>query len=195
MAVDNRCGRSRSEYGLTLIEVCLAMIILTTAALGAGGLFAVSVNAVSAARSQTVVTMLAVQKVEQLRALAWRFSDQAVLSAVTDDTTDLSGDRPAGGGSGLRPSPSGTLDTNTAGFVDFLDAHGRWVGSGAAPPPTAVYVRRWSIAALPLNPPDAVVIRVLTTTVIRNAQASVGPARRRMAGEALVTTVLARKAG
>jgi hypothetical protein len=35
----------------------------------------------------------------------------------------------------------------------------------------------------------------LTTTVVRNARASAGPARRRMAGEALVTTVLARKAG
>jgi hypothetical protein len=183
------------DAGLTLIEVCLAMIVLTTAAVGAGSLFAVSLNAVAAARSQTVATMLAVQKVEQLRALLWRFADQGVLVAITDDTSDLSGEFPAGGGSGLRSSPAGALDTNTAGFVDFLDGRGQWVGTGATPPPAAVFVRRWSISQLPLNSDDAVVIRVLTTTVVRNARASAGPARRRMAGEALVTTVLARKAG
>jgi hypothetical protein len=45
--------------------------------------------------------------------------------------------------------------------VDYLDAYGAWVGTGAAPPVGAVYVRRWSVEPLPTNPNNTLVFQVL----------------------------------
>lgn len=40
----------------------------------------------------------------------------------------------------------------SAGGVDFVDAHGRNLGTGALPPPGTVYIRRWSLLPLPRQP-------------------------------------------
>ena len=185
------CG----DAGLTLIEVCVGMVVLSIAALGSAGLSSVALKAVTAARNQTTATVLAAQKMEQLRALAFRFIDSGVLVPLTDTITDLSPDPMAGGGAGLSSSPAGTLLTNTAGYVDYLDKHGVWTGNGGAPPAAAVFIRRWNVAPLPSSSADALVLRVLVTTVARDRQASLAPPRRRLAGDAMLVTVLARKAG
>jgi hypothetical protein len=171
------------------------MLILSTAALGAARLSVVSLTMVVAARLQSETTVLAVQKVEQLRSLAWRFVDAGVLQPVSDSTTDLSREPMTAGGGGLSPSPTGTLSANTPGYVDYLDKHGRWVGTGPAPPASAVFIRRWNVALLPSSPGDSLVLRVLVTTVVRDSQSSSTSPRRRLAGDAEVVTVLTRKVG
>lgn len=187
--------RIRNDDGLTLIEVCIGMVVLSIAALGSAGLSGVALNMVAAARLQTTATVLAAQKMEQLRALTWRFDDSGVLVPVSDGVTDLSQDPMAAGGSGLSSSAGGTLLANTAGFVDYLDKHGAWAGNGGSPPSAAVFIRRWNVARLPWSPSDSLVLRVLVTTVVRDRQASPTPPRRRLAGDAMLVTVLTRKAG
>ena len=186
---------SRGDTGLTLIEVCVGMVVLSIAALGSAGLSSVALMAVSAARSQTTATVLAAQKMEQLRALAFWFADSGVLVPVTDTATDLSPSPMASGGAGLLSSPAGTLLTNTVGYADYLDKHGAWTGNGSAPPPNAVFIRRWNVARLPSSPSDSLVLRVLVTTVVRDRQASGISPRRRLEGDAMLVTVLTRKAG
>jgi len=186
---------TRKDDGLTLIEVCVGMVVLSIAALGSAGLSDRALNMITAARLQTTTTVLAAQKMEQLRALAWGFVDSGVLTPVTDTATDLSQDPMAGGGAGLSSSPGGTLLTNTAGYVDYLDKHGAWAGNGGSPPAAAVFIRRWNIARLQWSPSDSLVLRVLVTTVVRDRHASPSPPRRRLAGDAMVVTVLTRKAG
>ena len=59
---------------------------------------------------------------------------QAKLEALLPDR-DLS----------LNLSPAGTLDTNIDGCFDFVDRHGRTLGSGEEPPPGTDFIRRWSV--------------------------------------------------
>jgi hypothetical protein len=73
--------------------------------------------------------------------------------AVTDTTTDVAADPIGAGGSGLRPSPDDALWIDRAGYVDYLDAAGRGLGSGADARARAAYVRRWSIGRQ--GPPSA----------------------------------------
>jgi hypothetical protein len=138
---------------------------------------------------------MAQQRLEQLRGLTWGFDLDGLGLPLSDTTTNLAVDPPAHNGSGLNPSPSDSLEQNTAGFVDFLDGNGVWVGTGSTPPATAVYIRRWSIQPLPTNPNNTLVIQVLVTPVASEA-ARVASAftRTRMAGDALLVTVRARKA-
>jgi prepilin-type N-terminal cleavage/methylation domain-containing protein len=186
---------SRPEAGFTLIEVMIALLVLAIMALGVAQMFGVAIQASSGARHQTSTSILASQKMEQLRALTWGYDDTGLGLPVTDTSTDLTTEPPGDGGGGLNPSPGNTLRTNTAGYVDYLDQRGQWVGNGATPPPAAVYIRRWSIEPLPTNPNNTLILQVLVTTVKREAQVggAAGP-RRRFADDALIATVKTRKA-
>jgi hypothetical protein len=104
---------------------------------------------------------------EELRSLMWGFDSDGI--AVTDRTTDLASQRPGPGGSGLSPSPPGALEQNTPGFVDFVDASGRWVSSGPAVPPAAAFVRRWAIETPADGSPDSLVIQVLVRPIVEDA--------------------------
>ena len=187
--------RPREDDGFTIIEVLIALLILAITALGVAQLFAVAIQATSGARNQTSTTVLAAQKMEQLRALTWGFDDSGTGLPVCDTTTDLTQEPPTATGSGLNPSPANSLDVNTPGFVDFLDQRGQRVGTGAVAPPTAIYIRRWSIRPLPTNPNNTLILQVLVTTVQREAQVGGTPGpRRRYADDALIVTVKTRKA-
>ena len=75
------------------------------------------------AHATTVATMLASQKMEQLRALAWTWDALGLpISELTTDTTVVPPS--SSGGTGLSASPPGTLGTNTPGYCDFLDENG-----------------------------------------------------------------------
>ena len=113
--------------GFTLLEVMVALGLLSCALLAVAPLLMVAARATDASRATTVATNLAAQKLEQLRALAWGFD---VDGAPVEE---------------LGPSPPGSLTTNTSGFVDYLDDGGAWVGAGPSPPPQAVFIRRWSV--------------------------------------------------
>ena len=151
-----------SESGFSLIESMIALGLLTTISLSVAQLFAVAAKRNTDARGQTSTAILATQKMEQLRGLTWGFDTVTGLGLpATDTTTNLSTDPPSGGGNGLNPSPSGTLDGNTPGYVDYLDVYGKWVGNSASPPPNTVYVRRWSVEPLPTNPNNTIVLQVM----------------------------------
>src|SRR6476659_5038723 len=171
------------------------MGILTAVSLGVAQLFALAARNNLTAKGQTSTTAMAEQKLEQLRALTWGFDLAGEGLPVTDTTTNLTVSPPQHNGTGLNPSPSDSLERNTDGFVDFLDANGQWVGTGSTPPGSAVYIRRWSITPLPTNPNNTIVIQVLVTPVTNElARVQSAFSRTRMAGDALLVTVRTRKA-
>ena len=186
---------SSSNAGFTLVEVVIAMGLLTAVSLGVAQLFAASTRANLAARTRTSTTAMAEQKLEQIRSLTWGFDSAGQGLPVSDTSTNLTVYPLTNDGTGLNPSPSNALEQNTAGFFDFLDAAGNWVGTGANIPPTATYVRRWSITPLPTNPNNTLVIQVLVTP-LANEQARVASqfTRTRMLGDSLLLSVKTRKA-
>ena len=186
-------SKSTRDAGFTIIEVLIAMVLLSIVALGVAQMFGLAIQATQAARFQTSTTVLASQKLEQLRALTWGFDSSGSGLPVSDTSTNLAVEPPTGSGGGLDPSPANSLEVNTPGYVDFLDSRGQWVGTGTAAPPNALYIRRWNISPLPINPNNTLILQVLVTTVHRDRQAVAGP-RQRLADEALVATIKTRKA-
>jgi len=154
-----------NELGFTLTEICVAMALLVLAATGVANLFAVAVASTYVARVQTSTTVFAAQKVEALRALAW---SDAALSAT----------------------PADALDSNVAGSVEHLDARGVVVSVSTAAPPSGRFIRRWSIRPLPEDSTNALIVQVLVTAAEAERRAT--RPRQRVAGDALVTTILAR---
>ena len=156
-----------TDAGFSLLETLVAVTVLSV---GVGALAQLSMLASSAnrrARAVTTGSVLAQQKIEQLRALTWRFDlDGARLSDASSDTRTVP-EAPTGG-TGLSPSPPASLITNTAGYCDFADASGVVLGGGgggSVPPSGTLYVRRWSIAPVPADPDNTIVIQVLVTTI------------------------------
>jgi type II secretory pathway pseudopilin PulG len=187
-------ARFSSSSGFSLAEVLISMGILTAVSLGVAQLFAVSTRANLVARGQTSTTAMAEQKLEQLRALTWGFDSSGQGLPVSDTTTNLTIDPPTATGSGLNPSPANALETNTPGFVDFLDANGQYVGSGLTPPGTAAFIRHWSIRPLPTNPNNTLVLQVLVTPVSNEgSRVATAAPRQRMPGDALLISVKTRK--
>jgi prepilin-type N-terminal cleavage/methylation domain-containing protein len=190
-----RLAKYNSSNGFSLVEVLISMGLLTVVSLGVAQLFAVTARANVVAKGQTSTTAMAEQKMEQLRGLTWGFDTGGQGLPVSDTTTNLSVDPQTATGAGLDPSPAGTIDNNTTGYVDFLDAHGTYVGTGTAVPATASYIRRWSILPLPTNPNNTLILQVLVTPVANEASrvAAAGP-RKRMAGDAFLVSLKTRKA-
>ncbi len=154
----------RDEKGFSILEALVATTIMAVALTALAQLFAVATRANSSARATTYASVLAHQKMEQLRGLAWGFdADGLPLSDTTTDTT--AAEELPSGGTGLTPSaPSGAtgpLAENTAGYCDFLDRFGNSLGGGTTAPPSTTYVRRWSIEPLPTNPNNTLILQVL----------------------------------
>ena len=144
--------------GFTLIEVTIAVALLAVGGAGLAGLMLASGRANQFARHADVAQRAAVERLEQLRALAWT-SDGAIVP-VSDWSSNLTLSIPAGtGGPGLGVSPGDTLAANVAGFADFMDADGRWLGGGTTPPADAAWVRRWAVQALTV-PQDTLLLQV-----------------------------------
>lgn len=167
--------------------------ILTVGLVSLAQLFAMSTRNNVSARSQTYTVVLAEQKMEQLRGLTWGFDTIGLPISDTTTNTALPIESPTGG-TGLSPSPAGSLRANTDGYVDYLGADGTVIGGGAAPPPGTVYVRRWSIEPLPTNPNDTIVIQVLVTNLLDRGAANESGNVRRLPQEARVVSVKTRKA-
>ena len=101
----------RAERGFSLIETLVATTIVIVGLSGLAQLFVVSSAANLGAKSASVATMLAQDKMEEL-------IEQVELA-----------------GSGFDDS-------------DYIDGHGRLLGTGGPSPPGTVYVRHWSIEPL-----------------------------------------------
>src|SRR5688500_11678748 len=184
-----RCG---SETGSTLAEVLVASLIMTTGVLAMAQMFVLATQTNLSARANTFTTVLAEQKLEQLRSLAWGFDPQGL--PVSDFSTDtaVEPETPTGG-EGLQPSPANALRENTSGYVDHLDAQGRVIGKDQIAPNGASYTRRWSIEPLPTNPNNTLILQVLVTKSRNRGQADLGDVAR-LRDEARVITVKTRKA-
>jgi prepilin-type N-terminal cleavage/methylation domain-containing protein len=160
--------RSRSAAGFTLVEVLVALVVCGIAAASLAALATTAMRAAWFARQQSLMAILALQKIEQLRALDLTFDPWAPGVPVTDLATDLAREPETAGGAGLQPSAPDTLDRNAPGYVDYLDSIGRWVGTGAGPPPGAVFARRWNVQAV-VGDPDTLVLRVRVAMVVADA--------------------------
>jgi hypothetical protein len=185
-------SKRAGEAGTTLVEVLISTVILVTGVLTMAQMFTISTKSNLASRRTTLTTVLAEQKLEQLRALTWGFDPQGL--PVSDFSTDTSVEPEVpNGGTGLQPSPGTALQENTAGYVDHVDVNGQIVGNAALPPATAVYTRRWSIEPLPTNPNNTLILQVLVTALRDRGQADQGNVAR-LPDEARVITVKTRKA-
>jgi type II secretory pathway pseudopilin PulG len=152
-------GRLEDVSGFALVEALVAAAIVVSIATSVGLLIVRATREVWSAGAQSTAVSIAQQKLEQLSALEWRVD--AAGNPRSDRTTDVSVDPPADTGTGLQPSPPGSLDRTTAGFADFVGADGRWRGGGTGPVPGAAYVRRWSIAPYGADPADSVILTVV----------------------------------
>ncbi len=184
-----------SSRGFSLVEVMVSMGLLTVVSLGVAQMFGLATRTTYLAKGQTTTTMLAEQKIEELRSLMWGFDAEGLGLPLSDTTTNLTVFPHTSNGTGLNPTPAGSLESNIAGCVDFLDANGAWVGNGTNPPATAVYVRRWAIQPLPTNPNNTLILQVLVTPVATEARLTTSPdGRTRQPGDSLIITVKTRKA-
>jgi len=127
-----------AQAGFSLPEMMVATALLATAIAALGQLAAIATASNRGARATTYAAVLAFQKMEQLRGLAYAEAT---------------------------PSPAGTLGANRSGYVEYLDGYGRSLGGGDDPPHGTVYVQRWSIDPLPANVGGALVLQVLVTSV------------------------------
>jgi prepilin-type N-terminal cleavage/methylation domain-containing protein len=153
--------------GFSLIEVLVATAVTTIGTLAVAQLCAISIRMNHDARATTAATLLASQKMEQLRALAWTWD--ALGLPVSDLTTDTTVVPPSSaGGTGLSVSPPGTLATTTPGYCDFVDENGGSLGGGGAPPAATAFVRRWSIRPVP---GDSLAIQISVSRVASRRRA------------------------
>ena len=151
--------RATRPTGFTLLEVLIALLLLTGAFLAVAQLLAVAARTADQSRATGLGAVLAAQKMEQLRALSW---------AYDIDGTPING---------LNLSPPGGLTADLAGLVDYFDETGAPVGGGPPPPARAVFARRWSVDRDPGMAPTAVL--VLRVSVLHRgppgAAAGAGP--------------------
>jgi type II secretory pathway pseudopilin PulG len=182
----------RREGGFSLAEVMVATGLLAASLVTLAQLFAVATRSNIASRSTTYASVLAQQKVEELRGLTWGFDTQGLPISDTSSNTAVSPEQP-NGGTGLSPSPKTALNENTDGFVDYIDQFGNKLGSGQSAPKNTIYFRRWSIEPLPTNPNNTLIIQVLVGRNRDRGAANDG-AVARLDEEARVITVKTRKA-
>ena len=182
---------SSPDAGFSLLEVIVAAMLLATALVSLAQLFGVATRSNIGSRTTTYAAVLAQQKLEELRSLSWGFDQVGLpISDISTDTT-VTPETP-NGGTGLSPSPPNALQSNSPGWVDYIDAYGNKRGGGATAPDNTLYTRRWMVSPLPTNPNNTLVIQVL---VFRNkARAAVDEGARRFPEEARMVTVKTRKA-
>ncbi|MGC4084596.1 MAG: prepilin-type N-terminal cleavage/methylation domain-containing protein [Vicinamibacterales bacterium] len=150
---------NRGERGFSLIEAVVAVSLLAVGVSAGAQLTVAAGRAVSAAQQADVTRLSAREKLEQLRSLV--FSNDDGVGPMTDAASDVSvTPQLSSGGPGLVSSAPDTLLTNVAGFCDFLDARGVWIAGGTRPPSGAIWVRRWSIQAMP-GLPDTILLQVV----------------------------------
>jgi prepilin-type N-terminal cleavage/methylation domain-containing protein len=192
-------SRFSNESGFSLVEVLIAMGVMTVGLVSLAQLFTLSIRANHSSKTTTFAVMIAQQKMEQLRALTWGFdtiglpvSDMSTNSASVPQAAGCPTAAGGGVGTGLSPSPAGTLADNVSGWVDFLDINGCLLGGGSTPPARTIYIRRWSVEPLPTNPNNTIILQVLVTRRLDRGAADDGNVTR-LPEEARVMSVKTRK--
>lgn len=101
------------DRGTTLLEAVIAIGILAGAVVSLAGLSSMAIQTNTVARERSLAAVYALQKMEELCRDARR----------------------------LPTSPGDALESDTPGFIDYLDGHGHAVRVAAG----ALFVRRWSV--------------------------------------------------
>jgi type II secretory pathway pseudopilin PulG len=193
-----RSGQRNFESGFSLIEAVVATSILSVAVVSLADLLAMATRTNVASRKTTRAVILAEQKMEQLKALAWSLDDSGMpVSDMASNlaafpATGLCAEMATGAAVGLAPSPPRSLAENIDGYVDYVDAQGCGLGGGAVPPPGSTHLRRWSIGTSGLGGNTLVLQVLVTDRGIRTAAAEDGTGRR-MPDEAMLVGVKARR--
>jgi type II secretory pathway pseudopilin PulG len=139
--------RPGAESGFTLIEVCIALIVMMVIALASAGLFFQSVRNNSGARSRTVALAVAQQQMEQLR----NASFNSLEATVT-----------ANGGSPKVVISDGLRFTVTTGF------------NYTPPAPATPLAKRITLTVTPQNADGMQWANVPVTLVVDRAAPSTG---------------------
>jgi len=155
-----------SARGFTLVETMIAISIVAVALTALAQLFMIAAQADADARRASFASILATQKIEQLRSL----------------------------GADLDQQGSTSLGANVAGACDFLDEYGRSLGSGSSPLPGTVYIRRWSVEPIASDPDTFVLQVAVFPRLWRNGVDPAGVDARALGG-AQIVTVKTRRAG
>jgi prepilin-type N-terminal cleavage/methylation domain-containing protein len=152
--------------GFTLIEVMIAVAVLVTVLAGVAGVWTMTAASTRAAREQTLAMQLARDKLERLAALTWAVQPVGEADVLASDvTTNVSRLPATTDGSGTRASPVDSLGTSRATYTDYLDARGRWLDTGPAPPPGARFVRRWWLARTSAGSSEMLLFQVIVATL------------------------------
>ncbi len=154
----------------------MATALFAVASVATAHLLVWSGRALWSSGAETIAVAAAQEKMEELQSLPWHF--------------DTDGNRVSG--PELVPSPVNALFESVDGHVDYLDDQGQPVGSGAAVPPSAVYIRRWAVRPLAASPDDTLVIQVLVVPLANGERAISAAATGRGPGESLLTTARTR---
>ena len=120
----------RDRRGFTLVEAVVALALVAAVAVSVSTALVASRAMAVHDRDQAIGRVAAQARLATLTSLAFHTVAGADGSAVavTDTTTDVSGDPPGPGGTGLGESPVDALWRDTPGYVDYLDATGRDLG-------------------------------------------------------------------
>jgi len=78
-------GLGRGQVGFTIIETCIAMVIMMVAALAAASLFAYSIQNNNGANDRELAMAVAQHRMEQLRNVS--FTDASLAATATAGTT------------------------------------------------------------------------------------------------------------
>jgi Tfp pilus assembly protein PilV len=155
---------AHASEGFTLLEALIASLLLAGALATLAHVVGTGVVQTTSMRRTMAALVLAQSKLEELRALTWRF--------------DADGSRASS--NALVASPAGSLSADHAGWVETLDRFG--VASAARQP--QMYRRRWSIAQWGPDP-DTLVLQVC---VFESSDNAVAPAP-----QACVSTIRTRR--
>lgn len=184
---------SRRRGGFTLIESVVALGLSATLVATLFPVYWHVTRGALLAHQHSMGTMLAAQRLEQLRGLTYRFEDTpAGPERSTDLATTLSGATMGQSGPGLAASPPGTLVVSTPGYADYLDAQGQWVGDGASAPPGAAFVRRWAVTPSLSNPDDGVMLQVMVASLADEQRSGPRSDARRRPGDVWLALFRAR---
>lgn len=151
----------QKKDGFSLLEALISLALAATTMAGVGPVLNGASRSAREARARTTEAILASAKLEQLLSLDWATAPDPLGGPdvlVTDTSTNL-GVEPAGtGGPGLRVSGVDTLAVVTPGYADYVDARGRWLGSG--PVQGASFLRQWRVDADVTSPGEVLALHV-----------------------------------
>lgn len=167
---------SSSDPGFTLIEVAVALAVLSVVLTGLISSTVRAHWATTRARQASVALWLAVERMEQLRGLEWGFGDGDGPVPRSDLSTDLSAAPARGGGLGLSVSALSALTNDTPGLVDYVDWSGHQLNGSGAASVSAAFVRRWRASRLP-GATDALVLEVAVSAVGAGSGSGLGDVR------------------